>query len=183
MSLPVAAPSWAPASYPPIAAALLSHVKVNLDREALAVQISGVTSLRSHPNIVALEADSFLLLLLESVPGEDLFYFPEQPRDHYDSESPTNSSTSSLTPPTPSLLSTLHPSQQLSRIRLQSISSMFSQMCEAAAACHDQQVFRRDIMLGGGDCHAVKGIARDLAKSGPVCAFYCFLALHSPFIF
>jgi serine/threonine protein kinase len=126
--------------------------KANLDHEALAAQMSEVTihqSLRSHPNIVTLhrtlETDSFLLLLLEFVPGEDLFYFLEQSRDHYDSESPTNSSTSSLTPPTPSLLSNLHPSQLLSRTRLRLISSMFSQMCEAVAACHDQQVFHRDI--------------------------------------
>jgi hypothetical protein len=143
--------------------------KANLDKEALAAQMSEVSwskllcrsccnvvsqvtihqSLRAHPNIVTLhrtlETDSFLLLLLEFVPGEDLFYFLEQSRDHYESESPTNSSSSSLTPPTPSLLSILHPSQLLSRTRLRLISSMFTQMCEAVAACHDQQVFHRDI--------------------------------------
>ncbi|KAJ7594754.1 hypothetical protein C8J56DRAFT_448170 [Mycena floridula] len=123
--------------------------KANLNEEALAAQMSEVTihqSLRSHPNIVTLhrtlETSSFLLLLLEYVPGEDLFYFLEQARDHYDSES---SSESSHTPPTPSLLSNLHPSQLLSRTRLRLISSMFSQMCDAVAACHAQQVFHRDI--------------------------------------
>lgn len=108
-------------------------------------------SLRSHPNIVTLhrtlETSSFLLLLLEYVPGEDLFYFLEQARDHYDSDitNPADSISSSRTPPTPSLLSNLHPSQLLSRTRLRLISSMFSQMCDAVAACHAQQVFHRDI--------------------------------------
>lgn len=126
--------------------------KADLDADALAAQMSEVTihqSLRSHPNIVTLhrtlETSSFLLLLLEYVPGEDLFYFLEQARDHYDNDSPNGSTESSHTPPTPSLLSTLHPSQLLSRTRLRLISSMFSQMCDAVAACHDQQVFHRDI--------------------------------------
>ncbi|KAG7090889.1 hypothetical protein E1B28_009969 [Marasmius oreades] len=130
--------------------------KANLDEDALAAQMSEVTihqSLRSHPNIVTLhrtlETSSFLLLLLEFVPGEDLFYFLEQARDHYehenDSSNSADSSCSSRTPPTPSLLSTMNPSQQLSRTRLRLISSMFSQMCDAVAACHDQQVFHRDI--------------------------------------
>lgn len=123
--------------------------KANLDEEALALQMSEVTihqSLHLHPNIVTLhrtlQTSAFLLLLLEYVPGEDLFYFLEQARDHYDIE-PTVST--SHTPPTPSLLSNLHPSQLLSRTRLRLISSMFSQMCDAVAACHAQQVFHRDI--------------------------------------
>ncbi|THV06740.1 kinase-like protein [Dendrothele bispora CBS 962.96] len=129
--------------------------KANLDEEALAAQMTEVTihqSLRSHPNIVTLhrtlETSSLLLLLLEYVPGEDLFYFLEQARDHYESDSPNSTdsiSSSSHTPPTPSLLSNVNPSQQLSRTRLRLISSMFSQMCDAVAACHDQQVFHRDI--------------------------------------
>jgi serine/threonine protein kinase len=108
-------------------------------------------SLRSHPNIVTLhrtlETASFLLLLLEYVPGEDLFYFLEQARDHYDPTPPCpdNALSSSLTPPTPSLLSSLNPAQLLSRTRLRLIASMFAQMCEAVAACHAQQVFHRDI--------------------------------------
>ncbi|KAM6490359.1 Protein kinase-like domain containing protein, partial [Amanita muscaria] len=76
-------------------------------------------SLKSHPNIVTLhrtlETSSFLLLVLEYVPGEDL------------------------------LLSNSNPSQLLSCTRLRLIASMFSQMCDAVAACHDQQVFHRDI--------------------------------------
>ncbi|KAF5386178.1 hypothetical protein D9615_002380 [Tricholomella constricta] len=127
--------------------------KANLDEEDLAAQMSEVTihqSLHSHPNIVTLhrtlETSSFLLLLLEYVPGEDLFYFLEQARDHYDSDvSNTADSSVSHTPPTPSLLSNMHPSQLLSRTRLRLISSMFYQMCEAVAACHAQQVFHRDI--------------------------------------
>ena len=102
-----------------------------------------------HPNIVTLhrtfETSAFLLLLLEYVPGEDLFFFLEQSRDHYDLQ-PTDFSVSpSHTPPTPSLLSNLHPSLLLSRNRLRLISSMFSQMCDAVAACHAQQIFHRDI--------------------------------------
>ncbi|KAF9467294.1 hypothetical protein BDZ94DRAFT_1156439 [Collybia nuda] len=128
--------------------------KANLDEEELAAQMSEVTihqSLRSHPNIVTLhrtlETSSFLLLLLEYVPGEDLFYFLEQARDHYDMDITPDTADSSVsrTPPTPSLLSNLHPSQLLSRTRLRLISSMFSQMCDAVAACHAQQVFHRDI--------------------------------------
>jgi serine/threonine protein kinase len=129
--------------------------KANLNDEALTAQMDEVTihqSLHSHPNIVTLhrtlETSSFLLLLLEYVPGEDLFYFLEQARDHYESSSHTPDSadsSTSRTPPTPSLLSTMNSSQLLSRTRLRLISSMFSQMCDAVAACHAQQVFHRDI--------------------------------------
>ncbi|KAJ7128907.1 hypothetical protein C8R43DRAFT_1026320 [Mycena crocata] len=129
--------------------------KANLDVEALTAQMDEVTihqSLHSHPNIVTLhrtlETSSFLLLLLEYVPGEDLFYFLEQARDHYESShtpDSADSTSSSRTPPTPSLLSTMNSSQLLSRTRLRLISSMFSQMCDAVAACHAQQVFHRDI--------------------------------------
>ena len=133
--------------------------KANLDATALTAQLSEVTihqSLAPHPNIVTLhrtlETDAFLLLVLEYVPGEDLFYFLEQARDHY-APVPSGGADDSLssvgieghTPPTPSLLATLHPSALLSHTRLRLIASMFSQMCDAVAACHDQQVFHRDI--------------------------------------
>ncbi|KAI0645424.1 kinase-like protein [Trametes meyenii] len=136
--------------------------KANLDEEALASQLFEATihqSLPAHPNIVTLhrtlETPSFLLLLLEFVPGEDLFYFLEQARDHYEMDPSTtdlstsppvsDSSCASRTPPTPSLLSSLNPAQLLSRTRLRLIASMFSQMCEAVATCHDHSVFHRDI--------------------------------------
>ena len=94
------------------------------------------------------ETPAFLLLLLEYVPGEDLFYFLEQARDHYE-PTPVPSedvpSSPSRTPPTPSLLASLHPSQLLSPTRLRLIASMFSQMCDAVASCHEQGVFHRDI--------------------------------------
>lgn len=140
--------------------------KANLDEEALEAQLFEATlhqSLRRHPNIVtlyrSLETDAFLLLLLEFVPGEDLFYFLEQSRDHYspqsyslpsspsaDEVSPTSpSSSNGHTPPTPSLLSSLHPTHLLSQTRLRLIASMFGQMCDAVATCHEQTVFHRDI--------------------------------------
>ncbi|KAG1836737.1 kinase-like domain-containing protein [Suillus subalutaceus] len=116
--------------------------KANLDSDALTAQLTEVTihqSLSPHPNIVTLhrtlETDAFLLLVLEFVPGEDLFYFLEQARDHY----APDESAESKTPPTPSLLATLHPSALLSHTRLRLIASMFAQMCDAVAACHDQR--------------------------------------------
>ncbi|THH15630.1 hypothetical protein EW146_g4874 [Bondarzewia mesenterica] len=127
--------------------------KANLDEEALAAQMFEATihqTLPTHSNIVTLhqtlETSSYLLLLLEFVPGEDLFYFLEQARDHFDVD-PSDDSvlSSSRTPPTPSILSSLHPAQLLSYTRLRLIASMFSQMCEAVAVCHDTSVFHRDI--------------------------------------
>ncbi|KAF8497668.1 hypothetical protein JB92DRAFT_3084649 [Gautieria morchelliformis] len=127
--------------------------KANLNRDALEAQLFEATvhqSIPVHPNIVTLhrtlETDSFLLLVLECVPGEDLFYFLEQARDHTDEQahaSPT--ACPSVTPPTPSLLSSLHPSQLLSPNRLRLIASMFAQMCDAVASCHRVNVFHRDI--------------------------------------
>ena len=101
-----------------------------------------------HSNIVTLhgtlETPAFLLLLLEYVPGQDLFYFLEQARDHYDVDLAADPALTH-TPPTPGLLSSLHPSQLLSHTRLRLIASMFAQMCEAVATCHDASVFHRDI--------------------------------------
>ena len=119
-------------------------------------------SLPLHPNIVTLhrtlETKSYLLLLLEFVPGEDLFYFLEQARDHYEPSDPISGSPSdsdsgcsisseisARTPPTPSLLATLSPNKLLSRTRLKLVASMFKQMCDAVAACHERGVFHRDI--------------------------------------
>ena len=62
-----------------------------------------------------LETPSYLLLLLEYVPGQDLFYFLEQSCDHYEPEHPSSpSSAESHTPPTPSLLSSLNPTRHRS---------------------------------------------------------------------
>lgn len=128
--------------------------KANLEPDAVEAQLFEATihqSIPIHPNIVTLyrtfETDSFLLLLLECVPGEDLFYFLEQARDHSADEQIDVFSEHypSVTPPTPSLLSSLHPSQLLSHTRLRLIASMFSQMCDAVASCHRVSVFHRDI--------------------------------------
>ena len=90
------------------------------------------------------ETSAFLLRLLEFVPGQDLFDFLEQARDHNNVD-PTSDPALSHTPPTPGLLSSLPPSQLLSHTRLRLIASMFAQMCEAVATCHDASVFHRDI--------------------------------------
>ncbi|TCD64879.1 hypothetical protein EIP91_003545 [Steccherinum ochraceum] len=142
--------------------------KANLDQGELEAQLFEATihqTLRSHPNIVTLhrtlESPSFLFLLLEFVPGEDLFYFLEQSRDHFSPAAPASPSTSPSspsieeassassgsghTPPTPSLLSSIHPTHLLSQTRLKLIASMFGQMCDAVASCHEQSIFHRDI--------------------------------------
>ncbi|KAG8894111.1 hypothetical protein FRC00_009511, partial [Tulasnella sp. 408] len=168
--------------------------KGNLSPEELEIQMFEARvhqSLPTHPNIVTLyrtlQTPSFLLLVLESVPGQDLYYFLEQSRDHAHFApdgvdplsvqpsrtpsrsnstrplppvpgallSPTSPSASngplsnalmiSSTPPTPSLLSTLHPQHQFSYQRLRLITSMFSQMCDAVDACHSRGVSHRDI--------------------------------------
>lgn len=49
------------------------------------------------------------------------------------------------TPPTPSLLSAFSANTLLRADRLRLIASMFSQMCEAVAVCHDIGVSHRDI--------------------------------------
>jgi serine/threonine protein kinase len=51
----------------------------------------------------------------------------------------------SQTPPTPSLLSAFSANTLLSSRRLRLIASMFSQMCEAVAVCHDAGVSHRDV--------------------------------------
>ncbi|KAJ7211415.1 kinase-like domain-containing protein [Mycena pura] len=114
--------------------------KANLDDVALKAQLDEITihqSLHSHPNIVTLhrtlETSSFLFLILERVPGQDLFYFIEEARDFFEPPASAYS------------LAVLTSPQLLSRARLSLISSMFSQMCDAVAACHAQQVFHRDI--------------------------------------
>jgi len=175
--------------------------KSNLDSDELAVQMTEPTihqSLKVHPNIVTLhrtlETDALLLLVLEYVPGEDLYYFLEQQqkekeggdvcddngsvysvsssgraassshgldsdtdvfydeedgepvrgrrphrRHHHRGRTTTYGGTDgeelreegSGTPPTPGLLSSIHPAHMLSRGRLRLIARMFSQMCDA----------------------------------------------------
>jgi len=99
-------------------------------------------SLRPHANIVTLyrtlETSQFLLLLSEYVHGQDLFSFIEQGRDNCGPDTGDNPSGRSF-PQTQSTATVL------SQPRLRLISSMFSQMCEAVAACHDQQVFHRGL--------------------------------------
>ncbi|KJA26727.1 hypothetical protein HYPSUDRAFT_63517 [Hypholoma sublateritium FD-334 SS-4] len=163
--------------------------KADLDEDVLAVQMSEITihqSLHLHSNTISLhrtlETFSFFLLLLEYVPGEDLFYF-RTGRDHYDLDHTDSSVATSHTPPTPNLLSNLNPSQLLSRIRLRLISSMFSQMCDAVAACHALGVFHRDIkpenfIVADGHCTTPDGRSERKSAdmdcgSGPYMSYEC----------
>lgn len=112
------------------------------DQEAQLLEASIHQCLPVHPNVVTLhttlETPSYLLLVLDYVPGEDLFYFLEQSRDHDQYVPGTNSS--------PSLVASLPSSTQLlSYHRLRLIASMFSQMCDAVAHCHRHGVFHRDL--------------------------------------
>ena len=110
------------------------------DQEAQLSEATIHQSLPVHDNVVTfwstLETESYLLLVLEYVPGGDLFYFLEQCRD-YD---PLD--VSSAPPPQ---VASLDPEHLLSIQRLGLIASMFSQMCEAVAHCHRNGVFHRDI--------------------------------------
>lgn len=66
--------------------------------------------------------------------------------NHSFSYSPTSSTHPPFqTPPTPSLLSAFSANTLLTPRRLRLIASMFAQMCEAVAVCHDAGVSHRDI--------------------------------------
>ncbi|KAH8109043.1 kinase-like domain-containing protein [Phellopilus nigrolimitatus] len=120
---------------------------------------------RIRQNIVTLhrtlETPSFLLLVLEFVPGEDLFYFLEQARDHYEPEQPRAATSRTRARRTvraqrkhaqhdahpadaqPALDAQREAAPQQRRLKL--IASMFAQMYEAVAVCHDVGVYHRDI--------------------------------------
>lgn len=106
------------------------------DQDAQLLEATIHQSLPVHDNVVTLwttlETASYLLLVLDYVPGEDLFYFLEQTRDY-------------STPGIPTLLASLPPNQLLSHARLRLVASMFSQMCDAVAHCHRNGIFHRDI--------------------------------------
>lgn len=109
----------------------------------LASKVTIHRSLRLNPSIITLhrtlETSSFLLLLLEYV---DLFDFLEQAGDHDDYHDSTSEHNIS---PARGHFYHLHSSLILSPNRLCLVASMFSQTCNAVAACHDQQVFHYDI--------------------------------------
>ncbi|KAI0083769.1 kinase-like domain-containing protein [Irpex rosettiformis] len=116
--------------------------KANLDTEALEAQVLEAQihqSLPKHPNIVSLhrvlDTPAFLLLVLEFVPGEDLFYFLEQTRDHYE--------------PPHLLYSRRSRHRRRSWIAQSQPSSHPAHhrhpMCDAVATCHERGVFHRDI--------------------------------------
>jgi serine/threonine protein kinase len=66
---------------------------------------------------------------------------------HHNHASPYTSQALQLgqTPPTPTLLSAFSPNTLLLADRLRLIASMFSQMCEAVAVCHETGISHRDI--------------------------------------
>lgn len=121
-----------------------------------------------------LQTNKWLFLMLELCPGEDLFYWLEKSRDVHPPPTPEPFSSSKMssssipfsssqlmsgmgsytpslghppfqTPPTPSLLSAFSANTLLTARRLKLIASMFAQMCEAVAVCHDAGVSHRDI--------------------------------------
>jgi len=166
--------------------------KKDLSDDLLNVQKFEATlhhSLPAHKNIVALhgafETNDWLFLILEYCPGQDLFYWLEQARDHEDVEDMMHPSASfqhagkirassrltsgwqpeshSATPPSPSLLSMTAMNQLLSRRRLRLISRMFIQMCDAVDACHRIGVSHRDIKPENFICceeDSTKGLER-----------------------
>ncbi|KIM31910.1 hypothetical protein M408DRAFT_63937 [Serendipita vermifera MAFF 305830] len=111
------------------------------DQDAQLLEATIHQSLPIHDNVVTLwhtlETASYLLLVLDYVPGEDLFYFLEQSRDYEPDETVPGTTTEPL--------ASLPPEQLLSTQRLRLIASMFSQMCDAVAHCHCNHVFHRDI--------------------------------------
>lgn len=129
--------------------------KKDLSDELLLVQRSEVTlhkSLPAHPNIVTLrrayENDSWLFILMDYTPGQDLFFWLHE-RANADADSLLEASklpiNSQHTPPSPSLLASTASTELLSRPRLRLVSRMFVQMCSAVAACHDLGISHRDI--------------------------------------
>lgn len=64
---------------------------------------------------------------------------------HHNGSQSISLSSHAATPPTPSLLSAFSANTLLTPRRLRLIASMFSQMCEAVAICHDAGVSHRDI--------------------------------------
>ncbi|CAK9787065.1 kinase-like protein [Cutaneotrichosporon oleaginosum] len=64
---------------------------------------------------------------------------------HHNGMAQSIGSSHAATPPTPSLLSSFSANTLLTSRRLRLIASMFSQMCEAVAVCHDAGVSHRDI--------------------------------------
>ncbi|WVQ94033.1 hypothetical protein IAU59_001111 [Kwoniella sp. CBS 9459] len=119
-----------------------------------------------------LQTRKWLFLMLELCPGEDLFYWLEKSRDaspqavpvplpderrgfsgspasllfaHHNGHHHSQHVLPSQTPPTPSLLSAFSANTLLSQRRLRLIASMFKQMCESVAVCHDAGVSHRDI--------------------------------------
>lgn len=64
---------------------------------------------------------------------------------HHNGNQSISLSSHAATPPTPSLLSAFSANTLLTPRRLRLIASMFSQMCEAVALCHDAGVAHRDI--------------------------------------
>jgi serine/threonine protein kinase len=64
---------------------------------------------------------------------------------HHNQPHPSNAVQYAQTPPTPSLLSAFSANDLLRADRLKLIASMFSQMCESVAVCHENGISHRDI--------------------------------------
>ena len=80
-----------------------------------------------------------------SSPASLLFAHHNQSSSPYHTKLSHRNTLTAITPPTPSLLASYAANQLFSTRRLRLIASMFSQMCEAVAICHDFGVSHRDI--------------------------------------
>lgn len=124
-------PTFSPATFGRFFA-LKCLLKDEKDQEVQYQESTILHSLPIHANVVTLwttfEISSHLLLVLDYVHGETLFHFLEQQRGY---ETTTSSMGGILQP--------------LSYDRLRLVASIFTQMCDAVAHCHRNQVSHRDI--------------------------------------
>ncbi|KAI0062164.1 kinase-like protein [Artomyces pyxidatus] len=118
--------------------------KSSTDFEAQSLEGAIHISLPRHRNIVALhrilETPSFLVFILEYISSSvNLLSFLMEDRDSQALDAASVKDSSSII----SASSTANHQFSLSRVQL--VASMFAQMCEAVAVCHDASVYHRNL--------------------------------------